>query len=235
MSKAEPLGHRMRPARTVCLKGSAYCPSTLRRRAVEKRWSADPTIPTSSAFMVTSTRNRPIHHNRYMRLYSMIEETGKPLAWHSGFNWGDPSFAQLNRFISMHALSFVHYSLIHMTNWIINGLPERFPKLKMLWVESGCAWISIPNAAPRPRIHDALIRGAGAQTTAERIYATTCTTRPNRSSVPTRRSCSARWKRSMPKPSSFSVRAGRIGISTPFGDHDVAIPVQSGRARSSWS
>jgi hypothetical protein len=42
--------------------------------------------------------------------YSMIEESGKPLAWHSRFNWGDPSFAQLNRFISMHALSFVHYS-----------------------------------------------------------------------------------------------------------------------------
>ena len=41
----------------------------------------------------------------------------------------------------MHALSFVHYSLIHMTNWIINGLPERFPKLKVLWVESGLAWI----------------------------------------------------------------------------------------------
>src|SRR5256885_17062099 len=48
---------------------------------------------------------------------------------------------QLNRFISMHALSFVHYSLIHMTNWIINGLPERFPKLKHVWVESGLAWV----------------------------------------------------------------------------------------------
>jgi hypothetical protein len=41
----------------------------------------------------------------------------------------------------MHALIFVHYSLIHMTNWIINGLPERFPKLKVLWIESGLAWI----------------------------------------------------------------------------------------------
>ena len=92
-------------------------------------------------FTVCSTRNKPVHHNRYMRLYSIIEETGKPLAFHSGFNWGDPSFLQLNRFISMHALSFVHYSLIHMTNWIINGLPERFPKLKLVWVESGLAWI----------------------------------------------------------------------------------------------
>ena len=34
-----------------------------------------------------------------------------------------------------------HYSLIHLTNWVINGLPERFPKLKLVWVESGLAWI----------------------------------------------------------------------------------------------
>ena len=41
----------------------------------------------------------------------------------------------------MHALSFVHYSLIHLANWVINGLPERFPKLKLVWVESGLAWV----------------------------------------------------------------------------------------------
>lgn len=92
-------------------------------------------------FAVTATRNKPVHHDQYMRLYAMIEETGKPLAFHSGFHWGDPSFLQLNRFISMHALSFVHYSLIHLTNWVINGLPERFPKLKLVWVESGLAWV----------------------------------------------------------------------------------------------
>ena len=27
----------------------------------------------------------------------------------------------------MHAISFVHCNIIHMANWIINGLPERFP------------------------------------------------------------------------------------------------------------
>jgi predicted TIM-barrel fold metal-dependent hydrolase len=49
---------------------------------------------------------------------------------------------QCNRFISMHAISFVYYNIIHMTNWIMNGLPERFPKLKLVWIESGLAWIS---------------------------------------------------------------------------------------------
>lgn len=92
-------------------------------------------------FTVCSTRNKPVHHDCYMRLYSMIQELGKPLAFHSGYHWGDPSFAQLNRFLSMHALSFTHYNQIHVTNWIVNAMPERFPKLNMLWVESGLAWI----------------------------------------------------------------------------------------------
>jgi len=92
-------------------------------------------------FTICATRNKPVHHDAYMPLYSLIEETGKPLALHSGFHWGDPSFMQLNRFISMHAISFVHYNLIHLTNWVINGLPERFPKLKVVWVESGLAWV----------------------------------------------------------------------------------------------
>ena len=28
-----------------------------------------------------------------------------------------------------------------MTNWLTNGMPERFPKLRTVWVESGLAWI----------------------------------------------------------------------------------------------
>ena len=122
------------------LKGLIYLPFNTPEACeelVEKYAGVDSVI----GFTVCSTRNKPVHHNNYMRLYAMMEETGKPFAFHSGFNWNDPSFLQLNRFISMHALSFVHYSLIHMTNWIMNGLPERFPKLKLLWVESGLAWI----------------------------------------------------------------------------------------------
>ncbi len=48
---------------------------------------------------------------------------------------------QVNRFISMHAISFCYFNMIHLTNWIINGLPERFPNLKVIWVESGLAWL----------------------------------------------------------------------------------------------
>ena len=122
------------------MKGLLYLPFNTPEACVEQvqRYAH---IDSVIGFAVCSTRNKPVHHNSYMKLYGLIEETGKPFAFHSGFNWNDPSFLQLNRFISMHALSFVHYNLIHMTNWIINGLPERFPKLKVVWVESGLAWI----------------------------------------------------------------------------------------------
>jgi predicted TIM-barrel fold metal-dependent hydrolase len=90
---------------------------------------------------VTSTRFRPVHHDSYMPLYAAIQATGKPLGFHSGFHWGDQSMQQCNRFLSMHALSFVHFNLLHLTNWVINGLPERFPKLNVIWIESGLAWV----------------------------------------------------------------------------------------------
>jgi predicted TIM-barrel fold metal-dependent hydrolase len=92
-------------------------------------------------FCVTSTRHKPVHHNDYVRLYSVIQEIDKPLAFHAGYHWQDASLATVNRFVGMHALGFVWCNLIHMTNWIINGIPERFPKLKSIWVESGLAWV----------------------------------------------------------------------------------------------
>ncbi len=92
-------------------------------------------------FMVTAARYKPVHHNDYMRLYAMLEESGLPLGFHAAYNWNDQSVAMLNRFISVHALGFVWHNMVHLTNWIVNGLPERFPKLKVIWIESGLAWL----------------------------------------------------------------------------------------------
>ena len=97
--------------------------------------------PGVLGFMVTSTCYKPVHHDDYMKLYAAIEASGKPITFHSGFHWGDESMKQCNRFLSMHAISFVYFNMIHLTNWVINGIPERFPKLKTIWIESGLAWV----------------------------------------------------------------------------------------------
>lgn len=97
--------------------------------------------PGIVGFMVTSVRYRPVHHRDYMKLYATIEETGMPLGFHAAYNWQERSMEQLNKFISVHALGFPFYNMVHLTNWVINGLPERFPRLKVIWIESGLAWI----------------------------------------------------------------------------------------------
>ncbi|TYB42443.1 amidohydrolase family protein [Actinomadura chibensis] len=97
--------------------------------------------PGVVGFLVTSIRYSPVHDNAFMRLYAAIEETGLPIAFHAGPTWDDDWMKTMNRFISVHALSFVHCNMVHLTNWIINGLPERFPRLKVIWVESGLAWV----------------------------------------------------------------------------------------------
>lgn len=97
--------------------------------------------PGIVGFMVTSVRYRPVHHRDYMKLYAAIEETGLPLGFHAAYNWQERSMEQLNKFISVHALGFPFYNMVHLTNWVINGIPERFPNLRVVWIESGLAWI----------------------------------------------------------------------------------------------
>ena len=106
-------------------------------KTVEKMATVDGVI----GFCVTSTRYKPVHSNEYMKLYRTIEETGKPIAFHAGYHWQDPSLATCNTFLGMHALGFAWCNIVHMTNWILNGIPERFPGLKSLWVESGLSWV----------------------------------------------------------------------------------------------
>ncbi len=97
--------------------------------------------PGVVGFLVTSTRYQPVHANEYMRLYGMLEEAGMPIGFHAHHNWHNEYTRHLNRFLSMHAISFVLSNMVHLTNWVINGLPVRFPKLKVLWIESGLAWL----------------------------------------------------------------------------------------------
>src|SRR6202521_2977735 len=94
-----------------------------------------------TGFMITSVRSLPVHHNAYMKVYRAMEERGLALCFHSAINIGEPVFKSLNRFASVHALGFPFYNMLHMTNWITNGVGERFPTLPVIWIEGGLAWV----------------------------------------------------------------------------------------------
>ncbi|MCC5698655.1 amidohydrolase, partial [Klebsiella pneumoniae] len=76
-----------------------------------------------------------------MPVYAELEERGMPIGFHAGPNQADSMTSNMNKFLSAHAISFVTCNMLHLTNWVINGIPERFPRLKTIWIESGLAWI----------------------------------------------------------------------------------------------
>jgi predicted TIM-barrel fold metal-dependent hydrolase len=92
-------------------------------------------------FMVTATTYKSNFDNRYAKIYSALQERGMPLGFHAAFNWSEQSLALTNRFMAVHTLGFTWCNMLYMTNWIVNGMPERYPKLKTIWIESGLAWL----------------------------------------------------------------------------------------------
>jgi len=93
-------------------------------------------------FTICSPHYKAVYDNAYIKTYALIEEMGLPLVFHGAFAWGaDQSISLCNRFLAVHALGFSWFNILHCTNWLVNGMPERFPKLKTIWIESGLAWI----------------------------------------------------------------------------------------------
>ncbi len=127
--------------------------------------------PGVGGFMVTTVRHLQVNDNAYMKVYRAMEERGLVLSFHSGPSWSEPVFKACNRFLSVHALGFSFYNILHCTNWVINGMGERFPKLPVVWIEVRPRLGAVPDAAARPRIHDASVGSAGAQEEAVGLHA----------------------------------------------------------------
>src|ERR1700761_7778448 len=87
-------------------------------------------------FTVVSPHYQSVHDNKFMKVWRGMEERGLTIVFHGAYAWGeDQSMSLCNKFLAVHALGFVWFNAIHMTNWLCNGLPERFPKLKVAWIE----------------------------------------------------------------------------------------------------
>ena len=82
------------------------------------------------------------HDNPYMKVYRAIEERGLALSFHSGPNWSEPIFQELQPLhVGPRARLHAGTTFSTCTNWVVNGMGERFPKLPVIWIEAGLAWI----------------------------------------------------------------------------------------------
>jgi uncharacterized protein len=97
--------------------------------------------PGVVGFLVTSLRYDRVQDNRHMRLYAKIAEADYPLAFHGGPSWEEPSMRTMDELVTVDAVSCPYPNMVHLANWVMSGMPERFPGLKVIWIDGGLAWV----------------------------------------------------------------------------------------------
>jgi predicted TIM-barrel fold metal-dependent hydrolase len=80
----------------------------------------------------------PLNHPDYDRLWAAIQDSGLVMNQHSG--QGSPPYAEAQGSTALWALEMSFYVQRGFTNLIMGGVFERFPKLRYILTESGCAW-----------------------------------------------------------------------------------------------
>ena len=97
--------------------------------------------PGVIGFMIVCLNYEAIHRNNYMKVFAELNERGLPVAFHSAPNWREQAFTVLDSFLGVHALGFPFYAMVQLTNVVLTGMPERFPKIRWIFMEAGQAWV----------------------------------------------------------------------------------------------
>lgn len=94
-----------------------------------------------AGFMVTSVRHARVHSPEYLRIYDALQERNVPIGFHTLDHWRERPFELFDSFLAVHTIGFPFYNMMHMTNFVMNGIPEMFPKLKTIFFEAGVAFL----------------------------------------------------------------------------------------------
>jgi predicted TIM-barrel fold metal-dependent hydrolase len=96
--------------------------------------------PGVAGCIIASPRYEKVQSKGMVKVFAAMEERGLVLGFHGMANWEEPSLHAINQWGAVQAVGIPQSNMTHMTNWLISGMPERLPKLKVLWLESGIAW-----------------------------------------------------------------------------------------------
>jgi predicted TIM-barrel fold metal-dependent hydrolase len=81
-------------------------------------------------------------HRRFDPIYAEAERLGVPIGYHaSGTDLNNLGAEPFPKFIQAHTMSHVTGQMRQMVSTIFEGVPERFPRLKLAYLEAGVGWI----------------------------------------------------------------------------------------------
>jgi uncharacterized protein len=129
--KKEP---RLRAAIVVPQENTAYAVTEIEKRAGD---------PAFVQIMISPRSSDPLGHRRYWPIYAAAESCDRPLALHvAGYSGGHPSTGSgwPTFYIQEHyAMSTGMQNTL--ASLVFEGVLERFPKLKIVMIEGGFAWL----------------------------------------------------------------------------------------------
>jgi predicted TIM-barrel fold metal-dependent hydrolase len=107
------------------------------RRAVTELGMVGAVLGANSAELGV---RKPLGHQDFWPLYEEAERLDVPIALH-----GAPSASLginfFNRFAQTHALEHPIAQVIQLTSMVMEGVFERFPKLRVAYLEAGAGWV----------------------------------------------------------------------------------------------
>jgi uncharacterized protein len=94
--------------------------------------------------LVDNPFNYGFGHPIFHPIYKAAQETGRPVAIHGGAGgWANPPSTgggNVNFYIEAHAL-WPQAVMTHLVSFISHGVFDKFPKLRLLLIEAGSAWL----------------------------------------------------------------------------------------------
>jgi predicted TIM-barrel fold metal-dependent hydrolase len=111
-----------------------------------------PSVPPDATWL------KPYNHPDYDRLWAVCEELDLPVNSHGGV--GGPEYYPHPSSALIQIAELAHYSRRPLIFMLLSGVFERFPNLKFVMTEQGCAWI--PSFLAQLDHQLAAVRNAGA-------------------------------------------------------------------------
>lgn len=90
--------------------------------------------------MVTAHRRTLAGDDSWLPMYEAARRKNLPICFH-GAESRIPPFDQFKTLLAFHALTFPINIIFHLTSLLTQGIPERYPGLKFVFIEGGVTWI----------------------------------------------------------------------------------------------
>ncbi len=91
---------------------------------------------------VTAGANPPLGNRKYDPIYERLEDAGLPIVFHTGGSGLDDYVrAGYEEMIETHTLGFLESNMSQLVSLVCQGVPEKFPDLDIVSMESGVTYV----------------------------------------------------------------------------------------------